>query len=53
MKLKDTPGYKRMRGEHGEEIGVLGVDCGSHCGVITVGNAKQHVAHCACKDCHG
>lgn len=44
--------YTRLKDDKGEEIGKLGPECGHHCGVISVGNAGQHVAHCPCKDCH-
>ena len=44
--------YFRQLGPEGEEIGVLGKDCGHHCGAITVGNAQSHVGHCNCPECH-
>lgn len=36
-----------------DDQGVLGFDCGHHCGVQTVGNAHQMVRHCYCEECHG
>lgn len=50
--MHDEPTYHRSVGPDGEEVGQLGYDCGSHCGVIRTGNAT-HVGHCPCTDCHG
>lgn len=35
-----------------EDSGVLGPDCGHHCGVITTGLTDQKQAHCPCPECH-
>lgn len=51
--------YERMMGSDPNdpdkkvEIGKLGPECGHHCGVITVGQAGNHEAHCSCHECHG
>ncbi len=45
--------YVRAVADNGDgEIGALPPECGHHCGVLTVGNAKQLERHCACKECH-
>lgn len=49
---KHGKNYTRAVSDTGEEIGALGRDCGHHCGVLLVGHAGQHEAHCSCKECH-
>lgn len=51
-KMHENPNYIRLKGPKGEEIGVLGYECGSHCQVVTVGHSHQKVGHCPCPDCH-
>lgn len=31
---------------------LLTVECGHHCGVITVGGSHRHIGHCPCVECH-
>lgn len=44
--------YIRNTGPKGEEIGKLGKECGHHCLLQTVGQAKQLITHCSCPECH-
>lgn len=44
--------YVRLMGDECEEIGVLGPDCGHHCGALIVGHARQMIRHCDCRQCH-
>lgn len=41
--------YKKYEGEGGR----LMPDCGHHCGIVQVGHASTHEAHCYCAECHG
>jgi len=45
--------HEKPHMEKPDDTGVLGPDCGHHCGVITVGLTDQHIAHCNCEECHG
>lgn len=52
-KMHDDPSYVRSKHpETDEEIGRLGYQCGSHCGVVTVGHATEKIGHCPCSECH-
>jgi hypothetical protein len=49
---KHGDNYTRLKGENGQEIGILGTDCGHHCGAYTTGHAAQGKRHCSCPECH-
>lgn len=51
LRLIDDPDYVRQLSPDGEEIGVLGYECGSHC-VVQMAGKHQLVRHCPCEECH-